>query len=162
MIHLPVQEHIEGNLIPWLEMVPLNIACIKNGAQDVLYTGRHFINAFRGDGGISGFYESDVLVGLVPSFINIPDKLIGLEGGGIDITLVPVPYPIEFIVEAIGLSIPYYMVDIFSVHVFERIGKNSFSRSYVYVGKFIEYFIGDGLAGLKGSIMDPAKFIARL
>ncbi len=32
MIHLSVQEHIEGDLIPWFEMVEIYIAGIKNGA----------------------------------------------------------------------------------------------------------------------------------
>src|SRR5258708_24658771 len=110
MIDLPVQEHIEVYFIPWFEFTPFNIAGVEDGAQDVLYTGRHRIDPFRGDGRIGGFHEGDVLVGLVSPFIDIPDELHRLKSGRIDITFVAVPHSIKFVIEAVGLAIPDYMI----------------------------------------------------
>src|SRR5882757_1056408 len=160
MIYLSVQEHVEGDLIPWLETIPLDIACIENGAQNVLYTGRHFINAFRGNGCIRSLNESYILVCLIPALINIPYKFVRLKCPRINISLISVPYPIKFVIKAIGLPIPYHMIDSFIIHVLQRIGKNSLSCSHIYIRQLVKYFIGQRFPGHESSIASPAKFIA--
>ena len=75
VIDLPVEEHIEGDLITRLVVIEIDVAGIEDGAQHVLYTVRHLEDALAGDRGIGGFDESDILVGLVPAFVNVADEL---------------------------------------------------------------------------------------
>jgi hypothetical protein len=99
MVYLPVQEHVEGDLIVWIEVVEIDIARIENGAQHVLYTGGYGEHPLGGNCGVRRLDETDILIGLIASFIDIPDKLIGLQGRRIDIGFISIPHFIKLIVK---------------------------------------------------------------
>jgi hypothetical protein len=54
MVHLPVEEHIERDLVPRLMLAEVDIARVENGAQHILDTVRHFVNTGIGDRGPCG------------------------------------------------------------------------------------------------------------
>src|SRR5450432_1330409 len=120
MIDLPIQEHVDIYLVIRLEMAEIDISRIEDSAQHILYAGGNGIDPLCSDRRIRALHEGHVLIGLLAAFVHIADEFIGLEGGGVDIRLIAIPYFKEFIIKAIGLSIPYYMIDVLSVKFFER------------------------------------------
>jgi len=78
VIHLPVEEHVERDLIPRHTFMKSILRAIEDSAHHVLYTGRDLINARVGDSGIGLFDEGDILVGLIAAFVDIANEFIGL------------------------------------------------------------------------------------
>src|SRR5258708_3874041 len=143
-------------------MTEIEVTRIRHGADDILYTVRHLVHAPRCYGSIRALYESHIFIGLIAALAYIPDEFVWLKGGGIYIGFIPVPDFIDVVIKAIGLSLRYYVISVFSVEWLQGIGKDGFSYPQVGACHGIVHFIGQGFSRLEGGIAYPAKIITGL
>jgi hypothetical protein len=153
-IDLPVEEHVERDSIAGFVAAEIDITRIKNSAEDILDTVRHFVYAGAGDRRVGFLDKSDIFFCLIAALVDVADELIRLEGQGIDIGFVFVADPEKLVFKTIGFPLPYYVIYVFVVEAFERRGKAGFAGGETEVGQPIVYFVGQYFAGFESGIAE--------
>jgi hypothetical protein len=159
VIHLSVEEHVERDLVAGFEMIEIQITHKENSAQYILYTGWDLIYPFRRDSRTCILGESNVLVCLIPPFVDIPDEFIRLQRGSVDVCLIAVPYLKELVIKGIGLAIGYHMIYILSIELVQRCVKGGLSCRNINAGQGVEDFVSNRLPCLKGGITNRTGII---
>lgn len=157
MVDLPVEEHIEGDLVVYLEVAEVDVTGIENGAAYVLDAVGHFKYAGFHNGRIGGLVKTDVLICFISALIDVANELIGLQSSRINIRFVLIPYFKEFIIERVGFSLTDDVIDILTVEMLECGIEGSFTGSReLYAGNRIRYLVSQVFARKEGFVTNAA------
>lgn len=157
MIDLAVEEHSEVDLVAGFVVVEVDIPGVEGSAEDVLDAIFDGVNAGIGDGCMSGPDEGDVLIGLVPAFVDIADELVGLQSSGIKIAFVFIADLEQEVV--IALAFGDDMVTLLSLELLEACIECRLTGGGGHTGQAIIYFVREGLPGLESRIADTVAKI---